>query len=88
MPCTTPSHPEPIPSGQAVDISAILAETDGSLHANGQSMYSEAIRANPGGRTQKSTNLRFLQAQAVTSKQNLNHLFARWDVEGYNKSYP
>ncbi|KAK0563397.1 DNA-directed DNA polymerase gamma mip1 [Tilletia horrida] len=38
-PCVTPSHPDPIPNGQALDIDGILEQTNsGSLHADGRPM--------------------------------------------------
>ncbi|CAD6930405.1 unnamed protein product [Tilletia controversa] len=42
-PCITPSHPKPIPHGEALDIEAILERTNsGTLRADGQPMHWEA----------------------------------------------
>ncbi|KAE8270229.1 hypothetical protein A4X09_0g2101 [Tilletia walkeri] len=42
-PCVTPSHPLPIPQGEALDIDVILGRTNfGSLHADGRPMPWEA----------------------------------------------
>ncbi|KAL9939560.1 hypothetical protein V8E36_001377 [Tilletia maclaganii] len=42
-PCITPSHPTPIPNGEALDIEGILSRThSGSLHLDGRPMQWEA----------------------------------------------
>lgn len=47
-PCVTPSHPDPIPSGKALDIEQTLKKTNnGSLHKDGRSMESGSLLPRP-----------------------------------------
>ncbi|KAF9480454.1 hypothetical protein BDN70DRAFT_856879 [Pholiota conissans] len=75
MPCVTPSQPEPIPPGESLDITKILARTNGgSLLKNGQPMSTEVKDEEfegsltgyiePDCLSHRATNTAFLKAQA------------------------
>ncbi|KAG2023737.1 gamma DNA-directed DNA polymerase [Coprinopsis cinerea AmutBmut pab1-1] len=76
MPCTTPSQPDPIPSGESLDIAGVLEKTNGgSLFADGRSMPetdSTPLVGNlegfqtPDCLVHRAPNAAWLRAQATT----------------------
>jgi len=84
MPCVTPSQPEPIPSGESLNITQILEQTNGgSLWVDGRPMDDESSpqwRASPPGYqnpdclVHRAKGAAFLQAQATTEFAEVRHL--------------
>lgn len=78
--CVTPSQPTPIAPGEALDISQILAQTGGSLRADGRGNRDDlcepltervyvAERDDPPGARLRETNIRYLRHQALGSQE-------------------
>ncbi|GLB35454.1 putative DNA polymerase A domain [Lyophyllum shimeji] len=76
MPCVTPSHPEPIPPGESLDIVGVLEKTHGgSLWKDGRAMTSAAPETlvgtlegytPPNCLTHRAASAAFLRAQATS----------------------
>jgi DNA polymerase gamma 1 len=74
MPCVTPSHPDPIPPGESLDISVTLTKTGGSLWPDQATMAADfVVPEQKGERTLDTEYLahrapgpEFLRAQATT----------------------
>jgi DNA polymerase gamma 1 len=84
MPCVTPSHPNPIPSGESLNIMQVLAQTNGgSLRADGGPMAEENLAQwadnlqgyqAPDCLTHRANGAAFLRAQATTEFAEVKHL--------------
>jgi DNA polymerase gamma 1 len=93
MPCITPSQPEPIPSGESLNITKILEQTNGgSLWVDGRPMDDESSpqwRASPPGYqypdclAHRAKGAAFLQAQATTEFAEVKHLAQMESGEKY-----
>lgn len=91
-PCVTPSHPEAIPTGAALDIEQILEHTKGSLYKDGQSSsrqeegsqtsiadeaFPPYVPSTQVHRSMGERGLYFLQAQASKELAEIRALEAR-----------
>lgn len=82
MPCVTPSQPTPIPSGESLDITKVLAKTSGgSLWADGRTMETELETFTPlkgfhepNCLEHRAENAYFLRAQATQDFEEIKHL--------------
>lgn len=82
MPCVTPSQPVPIPPGESLDITQLLAETGGSLWKDGRPMMrgGGSVEGSLGGyRTpdclaHRAGSAAFLRAQATTEFAEVKYL--------------
>jgi DNA polymerase gamma 1 len=93
MPCVTPSQPEPIPSGESLNITQILEQTNGgSLWVDGRPMDDESSpqwRASPPGYqnpdclVHRAKGAAFLQAQATTEFAEVKYLAQMESGEKY-----
>ena len=86
MPCVTPSHPEPIPPGESLDITQILEKTNnGSLWRDGRRMASVSGRegdlagdldgyAEPNCLVHRADSAAWLKAQATDDLREIKFL--------------
>ncbi|KAG1763684.1 DNA polymerase family A-domain-containing protein [Suillus occidentalis] len=86
MPCVTPSHPNPIPSGESLDIAGILNKTNsGSLWKDGHSMIADSPPSKASGQhngcyeppsclIHRAESAAWLRAQATSEFSEIKHL--------------
>ncbi|KAH7927291.1 gamma DNA-directed DNA polymerase [Leucogyrophana mollusca] len=84
MPCVTPSHPDPIPSGESLNITKVLEKTSGgSLWRDGAPMTMDNATAADGDLegyhppdclTHRAQSAAFLRAQATSEFAEVKHL--------------
>jgi DNA polymerase gamma 1 len=86
MPCVTPSHPDPIPPGESLDIAGILNKTNsGSLWKDGHPMTTDSPPSNasdqhtecyepPSCLIHRAESAAWLRAQATSEFPEIKHL--------------
>ncbi|KAG1834876.1 DNA polymerase family A-domain-containing protein, partial [Suillus variegatus] len=86
MPCVTPSHPDPIPSGESLGIADILDKTNsGSLWKDGRPMITDSLPSKasyqhgndyepPSCLIHRAENAAWLRAQATSEFPEIKHL--------------